>query len=100
MQSALAGMQSEPHGELRLSASASFGRKHVVPFVAQFLQRCPKLRMHLELADNYVDVVESGLDLAIRIGTLADSSLMARRLARNRRVICATPAYLEQYGVP
>ena len=99
-ESALAGMQSEPRGELRLSASVSFGRKHVVPFVAQFLQRYPKLRMHLELADNYVDVVESGLDLAIRIGTLADSSLMARRLARNRRVICATPAYLEQYGVP
>jgi DNA-binding transcriptional LysR family regulator len=99
-ESALAGMQSEPRGELRLSASVSFGRKHVVPLVAEFLARFPKLRINLELADNYADVVGSGLDLAIRIGTLTDSSLMARRLAPNHRVICATPDYLARYGTP
>ncbi|MEM7407598.1 MAG: LysR family transcriptional regulator [Pseudomonadota bacterium] len=99
-EAALAGMESEPSGRLRVSASVSFGRKHVVPMVAEYLERHPRVSVHLQLADHYVDLVDEGLDLAIRIGTLENSSLMARRLAPNRRVICATPAYLERHGTP
>ena len=87
-------------GLLRVTIPASFGRQYVSPLLPEFLARHPKLRLHLDLSDQMRDLVGEGLDLAIRIGTLKDSELVATRLAANRRVLCASPAYLRRHGVP
>lgn len=91
---------SEPAGRLRVTAPASFGRMHISPLVPEFLRRHPLVALDLSLTDSLEDLVEGGLDLAIRITQPADSSLIARRLAPNRRVLCAAPSYLERHGTP
>lgn len=91
---------SEVAGTLRVTTSASFGRQYVSPLLPAFLAAHPRLRVSLELDDRVVDLVGSGHDLAIRIGALDDSSLVARRLAVNERLLCAAPAYLRRRGVP
>lgn len=87
-------------GFMRVTASASFGRVHVAPLVAEFMRRHPRLRLHLLLTDTVLDVVEENVDVALRFGVLADSGLVARRLAENWRVVCAAPGYLERHGPP
>lgn len=87
-------------GFLRVTASVAFGRTHVAPLVAEFMRLHPRLRLHLLLTDTVVDVVEENVDVALRFGVLADSGLVARRLAGNWRVVCAAPAYLERAGRP
>lgn len=91
---------TEAAGLLRVTAPASFGRMHISPMVTRFLERHPAVELDLGLTDGLVDLVEEGLDLAIRITQPADSSMIARRLAPNRRVLCASPAYLERNGTP
>jgi DNA-binding transcriptional LysR family regulator len=78
----------------------SFGQLHVAPVITEFLERYPDVRIEMTLNDRVVDLVEEGFDLAIRIGRLADSSLVARKIAPSRRVICGAPAYLDRRGVP
>lgn len=92
--------QSQPAGIIKLTASASFGRRHIAPALPQFLARYPAVQIHLLLTDAVVDLVEEGLDLAIRIGAAPDSRLVAFPLAVNRRVLCASPAYLAAHGRP
>jgi DNA-binding transcriptional LysR family regulator len=92
--------QAEPQGRLRVSMPSSFGRQHVSPAIAAFLRRYPGVSVDLRLTDHIVDLVDGGVDLAIRIGALKDSSLVARRLAANRRVLCCAPAYLAEHGAP
>ena len=87
-------------GTLRMTMSASFGRQYVSPRLPAFLARHPKLRLSIHLSDNVVDLVSEGFDLAIRIGVLDDSRLVARRIAPNRRVLCASPDYLHRRGRP
>lgn len=87
-------------GTLRVTMSASFGRQYVSPLLPQFMALYPQLRLSVHLSDNVVDLVSEGFDLAIRIGALRDSSLVARRLAGNRRVLCASPDYLRRHGDP
>jgi DNA-binding transcriptional LysR family regulator len=87
-------------GTLRVSLPASFGRQYVSPLVPEFLSRHPRLKVHLDLSDQLRDLTTDGFDLAIRIAELRDSSLVARRLARNRRVLCASPDYLRRRGTP
>ncbi len=87
-------------GTLKVSAPTSFGRRHVAPYLRTFLEANPDLGLNLELSDEFVDIVGAGFDLAIRIGQLPDSSLVARRLAPIHRVLCATPAYLAAHGTP
>lgn len=87
-------------GTLRMTMSASFGRQYVSPRLPAFLARHPKLRLSIHLSDNVVDLVSEGFDLAIRIGALDDSRLVARRIAPNRRVLCASPDYLHRRGRP
>lgn len=87
-------------GTLRVSMSASFGRQYVSPLLPEFLAAYPDVRLHVHSTDELVDLVGAGFDLAIRIGALADSNLVARRLASNRRVLCASPAYLARFGTP
>ena len=87
-------------GTLRMTMSASFGRQYVSPRLPAFLARHPKLRLSIHLSDNVVDLVSEGFDLAIRIGALDDSRLVARRIAPTGRVRCASPDYLHRRGRP
>jgi DNA-binding transcriptional LysR family regulator len=85
---------------LRVAASVSFGRQHLVPALAGFLAQYPGIRLDLRLSDRVIDMAANGIDLAIRIGPLHDSALIARTLAPNRLVLCAAPAYLAEHGAP
>ncbi|MCW5731549.1 MAG: LysR family transcriptional regulator, partial [Alphaproteobacteria bacterium] len=97
---AVQSLQAEPRGLLRVNAPMSFGILHLAPAIPDFLARYPGLRVDMDLADRYVDLVAEGFDLAIRIGRLEDSSLIARRIAPARRVVCGTPDYFARHGVP
>ena len=92
---AAAARRVEPQGLLKVALPASFGLKHIAPLIPPFTARFPKIELALSLSDRVVNVIEEGYDLAIRIGELEDSSLAARKLAPNRRVVCASPRYLE-----
>lgn len=87
-------------GHLRITAPAGFGRRHVAPLVPSFLAEHPDVSLSLNLSDRVVDIVNESFDCAIRVGDLADSSLVSVRLADNRRLCVATPAYLKRAGVP
>jgi DNA-binding transcriptional LysR family regulator len=93
-------LQAAPRGRLRVSAPMSFGFLHLAPAVPDFLDRYPDVEIDLAMNDRYVDLVDEGFDMAVRIGKLEDSSLVARKLAPARRTICAAPAYLQARGVP
>lgn len=87
-------------GTLRITTSATFGTKVLMPVIAEFAHLHPELKIHLDLNDQNIDLIQQGMDLAIRIGQLKSSSLIAKRLSTNQRLLCASPAYLQQYGVP
>ncbi|QHM74468.1 HTH-type transcriptional regulator DmlR [Mixta theicola] len=97
---AVSRRQQELHGTLRVSMPMSFGMSRLAPPIVKFLQQHPAIQIQTELADRYVDVIGEGFDMAIRIGKLADSTLIARRLGEIRRVICASPDYLRRLGEP
>lgn len=90
----------QARGTLRVSAPTSFGRLHIAPHLKPFLDAHPLVSVELVLGDAFIDIVGEGFDLAIRIADLRDSSLVAKRLAPNHRVLCATPAYLKDKGSP
>lgn len=87
-------------GQLRVSAPAGFGRRHVAPLVGAFMQANPEVTVSLDLSDRLVDLVNENIDCAVRIGELQDSSLVSVRLAEMRRMVVASPAYLVARGVP
>lgn len=97
---AITHLSAEPRGLLRLNAPASFGREYLAPLVPEMLARWPELRIEVLFEDRFVDVVAEGFDLVIRITRLQDSSLVARRIASCRRLVCAAPSYLARRGVP
>ena len=90
----------EPVGPLRVSAPTSFGRLHIAPHLPDFLERYPEVALHLELADTFTDLLAERIDLAIRIAAVVPPSLVATRLAGSRRVLCASPRYLQRQGWP
>ncbi len=90
----------EPRGLLRLNAPVSFGARQIAPLLAEFAARHPSVSIELGLNDRLVDLAEEGWDLAIRIGNLSNSSLIARRIAPCRVVVCAAPSYLSAHGTP
>jgi DNA-binding transcriptional LysR family regulator len=98
--SAVAADRFEPRGLLRLNAPVSFGARQIGPLLAEFAERHPQVALELGLNDRLVDLAEEGWDLAIRIGSLADSSLIARRVAPCRTAVCAAPSYLAARGTP
>src|SRR5437899_307456 len=87
-------------GKLRVSTSVCFGRLHVIPNLSAFLAENPDLEIELVLDDRHVDLVNEGIDVAMRMGPMPDSSMTARRIAEGRRVVVATPAYLQRHGTP
>ena len=91
---------SEIQGTLRLSLPSAMGRMWLSPMVAEFAKQHPLLSLELEYTDQFVDIVSKGYDLAIRIGDLPDSRLIARKLCDQTRILCASPEYLENYGAP
>ena len=97
---AVAADRVEPRGLLRLNAPVSFGTRQIAPLLAEFAARHPRVTVELGLNDRLVDLVEEGWDLAIRIGNLSSSSLIARRIAPCRIAVCAAPSYLKSRGTP
>jgi DNA-binding transcriptional LysR family regulator len=97
---AVRGTQTELRGPLAITASQVFGRRHVAPVVLDFLAAHPQVTGRLLLLDRVVDVVEEGIDVAIRIAVLPDSSATAIRVGEIRRVVCASPRYLAAHGTP
>jgi DNA-binding transcriptional LysR family regulator len=93
-------LHDEPRGVLKINAPMSFGIMYLGDAVAAFMAQYPDLRIELTLNDRFIDPLEEGVDVTVRIGTLADSSLIARRLAPARRALVATPNYLKREGVP
>ncbi len=100
LESSVGDLVQRPRGVLRLSAPVFFGSSHLGPLIARYRERYPEVQMDLALNDRVIDLVEEGFDLAVRIGRLPDSSLVARPLAVTRMVLCAAPGYLERRGTP
>jgi len=96
----VARLHGEPRGVLKLNGPASFGALYLAPAVAEFLGLHPKLKIELTLTDRFIDPIEEGVDVTIRIAELADSSLIARKLAPARRTFVASPAYVASRGQP
>lgn len=97
---ALGREHAMPSGVLRIAAPASFARMHIVPGLPDFTSRYPGLRLDMRISDSVVDLVEGGFDVAVRYADLGDSSFVARRIAPDKRVLVASPGYLERHGEP
>ncbi|TGV95614.1 LysR substrate-binding domain-containing protein, partial [Mesorhizobium sp. M2E.F.Ca.ET.154.01.1.1] len=93
-----AGEYSSPTGELVITAPVVFGRLHVLPVVTAFLAAYPEVAIRLTLSDRITQLVEEHIDLAVRIGELPDSAMVAMRVGAIRRIVCASPAYLAEHG--
>ncbi len=89
-----------PRGSLRFSCNTFFGRKHILPYLVEFRELYPDIRLEMDFSDRIVDVIEEGYDMAVRGAPLTDSSLLSRKLGGNPRALCASPAYLARKGVP
>jgi DNA-binding transcriptional LysR family regulator len=92
--------RAEPTGLLRVNASFGFGRAHIAPVMSRFSERFPSLKIQLHLTDRPVSLQEAGFDLGIRFGEVPDARINARLLLKNRRIVCASPAYLKRHGKP
>ncbi|WP_300295154.1 LysR family transcriptional regulator [Ferrovibrio sp.] len=96
----LAEDAGQPRGSLRITTSVSFGHEKIVPLLPGFAARYPSLKLDVLLSDNVIDLVAERIDVAIRLGQLPDSRLVAHRLIATRYRVCASPAYLERHGLP
>ncbi len=99
-QLAITQLQANPRGVLRLNIAIPFGERNIVPLIPEFLALYPDMKIDLVLEDRAIDLVEERVDLAIRIGRLGDSSIVARKLAENQFVVCASQQYFERHGLP
>ncbi|MEM8721067.1 MAG: LysR substrate-binding domain-containing protein, partial [Cyanobacteria bacterium P01_G01_bin.39] len=97
---AVRGQEESVQGVLRMTMPGSFGRMYIIPILNEFQSRYPQVKLDLRLSDEVLDVIEGAYDLIIRNASLADSRLIVRKLAADRRLLVASPAYLEQYGIP
>lgn len=96
----VSGASAVASGPLRITAPTSFGRMHLAPYLQRFIVAHPKVELSVDLSDDFSDLIESRTDLAIRITADPGPGLTAKRLATNRRILCASPAYLAQHGAP
>jgi DNA-binding transcriptional LysR family regulator len=100
MEESVSSGRAEPKGLLRVNATPGFGRTRIAPLVSRFAHRHPEVEVELHLTDRPIDLVQEAYDIAIRFGELPDTRLTARRLMKNRRYLCASPAYLKAAGEP
>ena len=100
VESSAAGTHAAPRGQLTITSPVNFGRIHVAPIVRSYLGQYPEVDMQCWFLDRVVNLVDEGVDVAVRIGALPDSSLQATRVGRVRQVHCASPDYLARHGVP
>lgn len=100
MGEAISREKAAPSGVLRICSSTGFGRNRLAPALSEMARQFPQLEIQVELYDRLVDLVDEGFQLDIRIGQVREGNVIKRRIARNRRVMCASPAYLERYGMP
>jgi len=91
---------TSPKGLLKVTAPTTFSRQHIAPYLPKFFESYPEIELDFHLDDNFVDIIRDGYDIAIRIGELKDSTMVAKKLAPDHRVICAAPSYLERHGEP
>jgi DNA-binding transcriptional LysR family regulator len=94
------GEHAAPRGDLVITAPVVFGRLHVLPVIAEFLAQWPEINVRLVLADRNLDLIDDHVDIAVRIGALADSALVATRVGAVRSVVCGSPAYFAAHGAP
>lgn len=97
---AASGEQAAPRGELVITAPLAFGRLHLLPVIAEFLTQWPEIDVRLVLADRNLHLIDDHVDIAVRIGALADSALVSTRVGAVRRVVCGSPAYFAAHGAP
>ena len=97
---AITNLQSRPQGKVKLTAPVTYGEQQVLPLVNDFVTQYPDVEVTAYLSNQQIDLVEEGYDLAIRLGKLSDSSMMAKKLGTRTNYVCASPAYLAKYGVP
>ena len=97
---AISSLQHNPQGLIKMTAPVTYGETFVMPIVIDFMAQYPQIEVQCELTNKQLDLVDGGFDLAIRLGRLADSSMIAKRLTNRRQYICASPLYLSEYGVP
>jgi len=100
MGEALSRERAEPSGLLRICSSTGFGRCRLAPALSELARRFPRLEIQVELLDRPVDLIDEGFQLDIRIGQVREGGVIKRRIARNRRILCASPAYIERFGMP
>ncbi|KQZ95989.1 MAG: LysR family transcriptional regulator [Achromobacter sp.] len=96
----IASRQAAPRGLLKVNAPLGFGRSYIAPAIAEFAQQYPEVSLQLQLTDRPADFVREAFDVAVRFGDLPDTSLIARKIAPNRRLVCASPGYLKKHGTP
>lgn len=96
----LTNLQSTPQGKIKISAPVTYGERHIIPLVNQFLMRYPQVEIQVQLSNQRIDLIEEGYDLAIRLGQLDDSSLIAKRISSRQHFVCAAPNYVQQHGKP
>ncbi len=96
----LQNIHDNPSGTLKINAPESFGLFHLAPIIAEFALEYPDVKLEVEFSDHFIDIVESGVDVCIRVASLTDSSLIARKVAPCQMVMAASPNYLEKYGTP
>jgi len=97
---AISNLKNAPQGLVKLTAPVTYGEKYIMPIISDFIQRYPEVEINMVLTNQTVDLVEGGYDLAIRLGKLSDSSMMAKRLTSRTQYVCASPIYLAKFGIP
>ncbi|HCQ46158.1 MAG TPA: LysR family transcriptional regulator [Achromobacter sp.] len=100
LERSVSSARAQPQGLLRLNATFGFGRAHIVPAVSDFARQYPDVEVLMRLTDRPLNLIEEGFDVAVRFGDLPDARLTARKIASNRRLLCASPRYLDAYGEP
>lgn len=100
LERSVSSARAQPQGLLRLNATFGFGRAHIVPAVSDFARQYPDVEVQMRLTDRPLNLIEEGFDVAVRFGDLPDARLTARKIASNRRRLCASPRYLATYGEP
>lgn len=97
---AITNLQSTPQGKIKLTAPVTYGEQHILPLINDFMKQYTDIEVTAYLSNQQLDLVDESFDLAIRLGNLSDSSMMAKKLTERTNYVCASPAYLEKYGIP